>query len=227
MTNDGSGAPWLTRILEALREQAGIWEEFGRWRSAAPIDVDRFRLAAELVGRDGAPALLHDLWSTGRVTPDVLRAVLPSVWSDAEFPERLLPRRLWLGWFELAAFPRPPGTLTLYRGAVPRFARGMSWTTSATRAAWFANRWGFELQLDPFIVEWTDAELAAERRRLALALERAGETGERRAFIYEATVPPDAVLAVLSDFEPEIRSEDEVVVSPALLPRPVRRMKNQ
>ena len=36
---------------------------------------------------------------------------------------------------------QPREALTLYRGALPGYARGMAWTTSQKRAAWFADTW--------------------------------------------------------------------------------------
>ena len=50
--------------------------------------------------------------------------------------------RFWVHLFRRAAYPAPSGPLTLYRGAPPRYARGMSWTTRRSKAAWFAGRWG-------------------------------------------------------------------------------------
>lgn len=48
---------------------------------------------------------------------------------------------VWLWWFEMSAFPKPTAALSLYRGARPRYARGMAWTKDAEKATWFANRW--------------------------------------------------------------------------------------
>jgi hypothetical protein len=41
---------------------------------------------------------------------------------------------------ELAHYRALPPTVELYRGAIPRYARGMSWTQDLEEAAWFAWR---------------------------------------------------------------------------------------
>ena len=109
--------------------------------SGEPLTADAFFELARLLGRNHVPALLSDLFSAGRLTPEVLRAVLPGVWSGAEWPETSLGRALWVAWFRLADYPRPRRSIILFRGARPRYARGMAWTRDKDRASWFAQRW--------------------------------------------------------------------------------------
>jgi hypothetical protein len=97
--------------------------------------------ADAMTGRNDMPALLFDLYAAGRIDPTILRAVLPGVWVGAEWPEACVPRRTWISWFRLAAFAPPPAPVTIYRGSIPRFARGMAWTSDPEKAAWFARRW--------------------------------------------------------------------------------------
>jgi hypothetical protein len=61
-------------------------------------------------------------------------------WSAAEWPESELGREFWHMLFVAAAYPKPQGPLTLYRGASPSFVRRMAWTTDIDRARWFAQR---------------------------------------------------------------------------------------
>ena len=93
------------------------------------------------VGRNHAPALLFDLYYARRLDDAALAPLVHQAWTGAEWPERSLTRRTWLAWFRLAAYPRPDNPIVVYRGAPPRLARGMAWTTDRERAAWFANRW--------------------------------------------------------------------------------------
>ncbi|MFO0684924.1 MAG: hypothetical protein U0234_22895 [Sandaracinus sp.] len=105
-------------------------------------DVDRVLVRA---GRNGAPAALVDLYFVAARVPDrVLREVLIGVWTAAEFPERVVSRSIWLHWFDvanrIAPYPTPAEPIQVYRGAISKHARGMSWTTDLERANWFANR---------------------------------------------------------------------------------------
>jgi hypothetical protein len=75
-----------------------------------------------------------------------LRDLLPHVWIDAEFPYQFgigRARRLFIK----AGFVTDieggivlPSSFTVYRGCLARHAKGMSWTRSAAKAAWFAGR---------------------------------------------------------------------------------------
>ncbi len=78
--------------------------------------------------------------------------VLRDLWIDTEFPGRC--RSLWLDFFmsrregrselmkpaEHTAFAALPDRVRIYRGAHPKHARGMSWTTERAMAEWFAKR---------------------------------------------------------------------------------------
>lgn len=133
--------PTRTSCPDFRRQQPkrSTWYWPGRWsRRLTPENLlDRLGY----VGRNKAPGLLFDLFCTRQVDQAALRAVLPGVWSGAEWPEYSLSRPTWLWWFELSKFPRPTEALWLYRGARPRYARGMAWTRDAGRAAWCAHRW--------------------------------------------------------------------------------------
>lgn len=116
-----------------------------------PLTVEQAELALSRVGRNPAPGLLFDLFCSRRIDRATLAAVLVGVWSAAEWPEYTLQRSIWLTWFRMAAYPKPPETLTIYRGATPRYSRGMAWTTDADKAAWFARRWCSHTGLDTYV----------------------------------------------------------------------------
>ena len=78
------------------------------------------------VGRNAYPALVSDLYDEGLLSPEVASVVVPSAWSLAEFPNRLLDESLWLLLFDLAGYtvdgvraPRPAAPLHLWRGGHP------------------------------------------------------------------------------------------------------------
>jgi hypothetical protein len=79
------------------------------------------------------------------------------VWRGAEFPERCLPRRAWLtlfregGYFSDSLSGPPTEPVRLYRGAIPRYARGMAWTRDPSRARWFADRWSLTADRAAFV----------------------------------------------------------------------------
>lgn len=111
-------------------------------------------------GRNEGPGMLWDAWPD-RLAPGALAGSIADVWSGAEFPELFLrPRWAWLMLFRAAGFTvdgqpaaRPAEPMRLYRGAPPRRARRMSWTTDRDKAEWFARRFEF---LGPAFVYETD-----------------------------------------------------------------------
>ena len=75
-------------------------------------------------------------------------------WTMAEFPSRILEPRYWTSMWEQSVEEDEfidgdgavhnhcelPSTLTLWRGALPEFSFGMSWSIDRERATWFARR---------------------------------------------------------------------------------------
>jgi hypothetical protein len=141
------------------------------------------------VGRNAGPALLFDLYYSRRLAPSVLAAVLVGAWSGAEFPGRTLPRSTWIAWFREAAYPTPAGPVILYRGAIPRHARGMSWTPDRERADWFANRWTLGRPEYPAHVYTVTADPAAILADVD-ALEGEGGRQEHEIIVDPAKLPP-------------------------------------
>ena len=110
--------------------------------------------ALAFVGKDAAPLALFMWWSDGEVDRESLRSLLPGVWAGVEFPRRVLSPARWLELFAAAGFlgeRQPPEPLTLYRGALPGYARGMAWTTSQKRAVWYADRWALTTGRKAFV----------------------------------------------------------------------------
>lgn len=96
--------------------------------------------------RIDGPALLFYWQLEGLVGREELAPLVADVWSSAEYPERSLTREGWLSLFRFVGYvsdppglPVPTEPVTLYRGAPPRYARGMAWTATRATAQRFAD----------------------------------------------------------------------------------------
>lgn len=95
-----------------------------------------------------SPAALWEYASNPAADIDTLRGLLHRTWGDTYSPMRHLPREQWVAMFRRVGFfnmmqphaAPPTGTLTLFRGAHPDYARGLSWTDTAATAVMFAQR---------------------------------------------------------------------------------------
>lgn len=104
--------------------------------------------AVELrLGRNYGPAILFDLFSGGKLAPEVATALVADFWSMAEYPQDCLDDETWDELFDLAGYTvdgrpatKPPEPIQLYRGSTEEFARRWSWTDDRDRAEWFASR---------------------------------------------------------------------------------------
>ncbi len=115
--------------------------------SCAPPSADDVETAGCRLGRNYYPALVCDLWGEGLLEPAVAAVVVPSAWSDVEFPNRTLDDDVWSLLFALAGYTvdgvpaeRPEATMRLWRGALPGHRSGWSWTDDRSVAQWFAER---------------------------------------------------------------------------------------
>lgn len=146
----GARGPFTLADAEAFLDQVDVLDDAreAAARPALPTDEGRSLSPLEVadaiasIGRNDGPALLFDLYKAGRLGDGALTATLAGVWSAAEHPERRLGRAMWLLLFREARYPAPLALITVYRGAPPRYARGMAWTTRLSKAEWFAGRWG-------------------------------------------------------------------------------------
>jgi hypothetical protein len=109
--------------------------------------LEEYRDALATAGRNAGPELLKRWVLGGRLTPPQLRTLLLEVWSGAEYPERFLGTELWVRWFKRANFisddgrPKPTKPLRVWRGCLPLYRRGMSWTEDPSIAKLFKKRW--------------------------------------------------------------------------------------
>lgn len=111
------------------------------------VSPDRFLTAKAILGRNHGPALLFDIYYSGRLSKKDLALVIGHVWSDAEYPARAFdPSEMWLDLFEDAGYTvdnkpaeRPTTALRLYRGATMEHKAGWSWTDDLTVAQRFAG----------------------------------------------------------------------------------------
>jgi hypothetical protein len=90
-----------------------------------------------------------------------MRKALVDSWVGAEWPAQIMETKAWLYLFtfytetgtflddngELTLTDTLPETLTLYRGAVPEYKEGLSWTSERDLAKWFGTRLGMKGQL--------------------------------------------------------------------------------
>jgi hypothetical protein len=152
-------------------------------------------------GRQTAPSVVGLL--NDRLSVDVLREVLPHAWSWCDLPQRKLPTREWLTLFKRAGYctditagpmvERPKGPMVIWRGQRTDRPFGMAWSFSRSKAEFFNTRGMAQVLASDNL----DAFRRGDRVELGL---------------YEVTVPPHAVLAILTE-----REEDEVIVNPNCL----------
>lgn len=118
-----------------------------RWavRQTGPLSADAVMDAAAYAGRKHGPEILLGLWIRDAIAPDVLAAVIGSVWSAAEYPQPSLTALYWRELFHAAGFTvdgkpanRPTEPVRLYRGSPYKYRRRWSWTASREAAEKFA-----------------------------------------------------------------------------------------
>lgn len=121
-------------------------------------------------------------------------------WTGGEFPESIYPSEFWVRAFRhprsVEWFSFSPGSepLTVYRGTVPEYQRGMAWTTDPAIAYRFA--WG----------------------RVHFHYPPDGGESPNEAFVYRTQVERSAVLCEVDlDLLPGRRGEGEVIVDPGQL----------
>jgi hypothetical protein len=114
-------------------------------QSADQVDGDQLDDILALAGRVHGPILLWDAWTEDRITLDVLRARVGTIWSMAEYPDANLDHDHWRDLFDAAGFtvdghpaPRPDVPVNLWRGSVPDRRSDWSWTTNGAVAARYA-----------------------------------------------------------------------------------------
>ncbi len=142
--------------------------------------VDGLTSAMARVGRVDALVLLWDAWTFGRVPAQVMTAVIGPAWSTAEYPQMTLPAGDWLAMFALAGYT--VDGVPVERPVAPL----VLWRGShkARRRRW----------------SWTVDRAVAERF--------AGLGSRETGTVWTAVVPPEALLAHLTD-----RDESEYVVN--------------
>jgi hypothetical protein len=148
-----------------------------------------FEGALVTAGRNAGPALLAKWVEREIIGREEVRALLPVVWTMAEWPERHFGAATWIGLFRWVGFVSddpsivaPSADMRIYRGSTYDHRFGMAWTTSVERAERFANR---------------------SRDFFGLA----------NVEVFVGDAPPSAVLARIVGG----RQEAEVVVDPAML----------
>lgn len=109
---------------------------------------------SERAGRNDMPAILAEARSTGSLMPSEVAKGLADAWTMAEWLARIFDKDIWRVIFGMAlsdddfltddgvVLPHTelPEVLTLWRGALPDYSEGMSWTSDKEEAIWFAHR---------------------------------------------------------------------------------------
>lgn len=109
------------------------------------LTTDELSWLIGLAGRTEGPTFLAEALSEDKITADTVAALVGSVWSSAEYPDRELDRDTWRWLFDVAGFtvngkraPRPAEPVTLFRGSVPERCTDWSWTRDLAVAELFA-----------------------------------------------------------------------------------------
>ncbi len=187
-----SGGITLTqdqREALANREDEATRDRFERMAE----DGDYVGALRQLGSHDVASAIVK-LDADWGLWDDDLRAVLREHWTRCDAHRHV--REEMLDLFRRAGYVSSPERqfdkpITVYRGNLGEDPRlGFSWTLSKAKARWFAL-------------------YAFGPRAAWLGLDRA-DGGERIPTVWQATVPPDAILGYFND-----RREREVIVDPA------------
>jgi uncharacterized protein len=151
--------------------------------------LSEFRDELNTYCRNEAPRFLYSSWRQGLMTDETLRDVIRGVWTQAEFPRYYLQERDWLAMFHETGFV----SLDAAQPTEPLTVyRGAILSTNGLGMAW-----SLSLEI---------ARQHAENLRLS----------GFAAGAFEATIPPDAVLAIIDEIG-EAGGEDEVVVNPICL----------
>lgn len=151
MTELGEDMSMTTSDKTSALEVPPIFDvdEMTKWlqQNFYNVSPDRFLTAKAILGRVHGPALLFDMYYSGRLSKKDLALVIGHVWSDAEYPARSFdPSEMWLELFEDAGYTvdskpaeRPTTALRLYRGATVEYKTGWSWTDDLDVAQRFAG----------------------------------------------------------------------------------------
>ena len=161
------------------------------------------------------PRLLVDVAEL--MNPSVLAWALARTWVDCIDPAAALPRNDWLGLWRTAGFTeggeatrRPGAPVRLWRGALPEWKQGMSWTNS--RAAAEVFRW-MEDGPDGRRTNYTGppARLPGNLR-ITAPIQQRQSTRKR---VYEVTAPPEALLGKIRILGVGPKAPREFIIDPS------------
>jgi len=153
--------------------------------SGAYPNLSRFEADLLWCGRNDGPEILFEWWEWGDIPDDEFARLLPEVWHTAEFPLSSIGHRAWLQMFFSAGFVTDCGAS---RPETP-----LTVYRGHDRAHMRGFSWTTQLE---------QAKWFANRFR----------DNRPPTFVFEATIPPHAVLADILG-----RNEFEIVVNPHCL----------
>jgi hypothetical protein len=145
-----------------------------------------YESALHMAGRRYGPLFLSGWFAADHLSRDELRSLILPAWTMAEWPVRAIGEKAWLAMFKAAGFVSTDGS--------PPPTEPLTVWRGDTKPRGMS--WTLEREV---------ADFHARRYNLM----------GFPAVVYEATVPPRAVLG--TDLEPEGRGEREVIVNPNML----------
>ena len=155
-----------------------VHELLDHFRRAGPPTPSEGWEALTRLDRNDEPLLLDHLLAEGLLTSQTAARCVSAAWCGCDYPNLVLPDYAWRRLFRLAGYTvecspadRPHESLQLYRGAVPAYRRGWSWTEDRELAQWFADRARHQ---GPGLV-WV-ARVAPWRLLARITAERRGES---------------------------------------------------
>ena len=99
-------------------------------------------------GRKDFPLILFNNFF--EISPEEWPRAISDAWIIPEWPGQVAPAYGWITLFEYCGYivdeerveraDDLPELLTLYRGAIPKYRRGLAWTSDIKKAKFFANR---------------------------------------------------------------------------------------
>lgn len=120
-------------IYEQKREQVTKLESEGQWDKAIWLYERPFRMEQFL-----------KWWDEGVISASLAPRMFRAVWIDSEDPqffhEQVLDLLHQIGFVTDENHDSPQEPITVFRGTLPQWHRGMSWTRSMDIAVWFAKR---------------------------------------------------------------------------------------
>lgn len=135
--------PLVTTIMP-IAEMANATYEYKRVEVARLKSEGSWARALWLYERPFRLETLLNWWDDGNISASLMPRLLREMWIDSEEPQiyqdELIPIFRELGFITDEEHDAPTESITVFRGTLPEWVEGMSWTRSMDIAVWFAQR---------------------------------------------------------------------------------------